>query len=155
MTTATTATVAATAEAIIMAEPGVYLEKISAFSRMLRLEGLPIGPQETADACRLLTEIGFEDRNTVKIALRTVFAKSREEQLAFDRVFDGFFISEEAMRKQAREQMQQEAEMARIRQEAEQNFRMKDQPMELSEEQWQTFAAMPESERKKLEKFMD
>ena len=42
-----------------MAEPGVYLEKISAFSRMLRLEGLPVGPQETADACRLLTEIGL------------------------------------------------------------------------------------------------
>lgn len=151
----TTAAAAEIAEAITMAEPGVYLEKISAFSRMLRLEGLPIGPQETADACRLLTELGFDDRNTVKIALRTVFAKSREEQMAFDRVFDGFFLSEEAMRKQAKEQMEQEAEMARIRQEAEQNFRMKDQPMALSEEQWQAYAAMPESERKKLEKFMD
>ena len=138
-----------------MAEPGVYLEKISAFSRMLRLEGLPIGPQETTDACRLLTEIGFAERETVKVALRTVFAKSREEQLAFDKVFDGFFISEEAMRRQAQEQMAQEQEAARIRQEAEQNFRVKDQPMELSEEQWQTYASMPESERQKLEKFMD
>ena len=138
-----------------MVEPGVYLEKISAFSRMLRLEGLPIGPQETADACKLLTQIGFEDRKTVKIALRTVFAKSREEQLAFDKVFDGFFITEEAMRKQAKEQMEQEAEAARIRQEAQENFRMKDHPMELSEEQWQTYATMPESERQKLEKFMD
>ena len=138
-----------------MAEPGVYLAKLSAFSRMLRLEGLPIGPQETADACRLLTEIGFSDRNTVKIALRTVFAKSREEQLAFDKVFDGFFISEEAMRKQAQEQMQQEAEASRIRQEAEQNFRVKDQPMDLSDAQWQTYASMPESERQRLMKFMD
>ena len=138
-----------------MDDPGVYLEKISAFSRMLRLEGLPIGPQETADACRLLTQIGFSDRNTVKIALRTVFAKSREEQLAFDKVFDGFFITEEAMRAQAQEQMRQEAEMARIRQEAESNFRVNDQPMDLSEEQWQAYAAMPESERQKLTKFMD
>ena len=138
-----------------MAEPGVYLEKISAFSRMLRLEGLPIGPQETADACKLLTQIGFGDRKTVKVALRTVFAKSREEQLAFDKVFDGFFISEEAMRKQAKEQMEQEAEAARIRREAEEHFRVKDQPMELSQEQWQTYAAMPESERQRLEKFME
>ena len=138
-----------------MAEPGVYLEKISAFSKMLRLEGLPVGPQETADACRLLTEIGLSDRKTVKIALRTIFAKSREEQLAFDKVFDGFFISEEAMRKQAQAQMEQEAEEARIRQEAQENFRVKDQPMDLSEEQWQTYAAMPESERQRLEKFMD
>ena len=138
-----------------MAEPGVYLEKISAFSRMLRLEGLPIGPQETADACKLLTELGFEDRTTVKIALRTVFAKSREEQLAFDKVFDGFFITEEAMRTQAKEHMEKEAEAARIRQEAEQNFRVKDQPMDLSEEQWQTYTAMPEAERERLSKFMD
>ncbi len=138
-----------------MAEPGVYLEKISAFSRMLRLEGLPIGPQETTDACRLLTEIGFSDRQTVKIALRTVFAKSREEQLAFDKVFDGFFISEEAMRKQAEEQMRQEAEAARIRQEAEANFRVNDQPMDLTEEQWQAYASMPASERERLSKFMD
>ena len=149
------AAAAAIAEDTTMAEPGVYLEKISAFSRMLRLEGLPIGPQETADACRLLTEIGFEDRETVRIALRTVFAKSREEQLAFDKVFDGFFITEEAMRAQAEEQMRQEAEAARIRQEAEQNFRVKDQPMDLSEEQWQTYAAMPEAERQRLEQFMD
>ena len=146
---------AVTAEAITMADAEVYLEKISAFSRMLRLEGLPIGPQETADACKLLSQIGFEDRKTVKTALRTVFAKSREEQLAFDKVFDGFFVSEEAMRKQAQKQMQQEAEMARIRQEAEQNFRVKDQLMDLSEEQWQAYASMPESERQKLEKFMD
>ena len=138
-----------------MAEPGVYLEKISAFSRMLRLDGLPIGPQETADACKILTEIGFSDRLVVKTALRTVFAKSREEQLAFDKVFDGFFVTEETMRAQAEEQMRQEAEMARIRQEAEENFRVKDQPVALSEEQWQTYAAMPEEERQRLAKFMD
>ena len=42
-----------------MAEPEVYLEKLSAFSRMLRLEGLPVSPKETADAARILTFLGF------------------------------------------------------------------------------------------------
>ena len=138
-----------------MAEPEVYLEKLSAFARMLRLEGLPISPQETADAAKLLTGLGFADRNTVKTALRTVFAKSREEQLAFDRVFDGFFITEEAMRKQAQEQMQREAEEAAIRQQAQERFKVNNQPMELSEEQWQTYASMPESERQRLANFME
>ena len=78
-----------------MAEPGVYLEKISAFSRMLRLEGLAVSPKETEDAAKLLIALGLDDREQVKTALRTVYAKSREEQLTFDRVFDGFFISEE------------------------------------------------------------
>ncbi len=138
-----------------MAEPGVYLEKISAFARMLRLEGLPISPQETADAAKLLTELGFEDRRQVKVALRTIFAKSREEQLAFDRVFDSFFITEEAMRKQAKEQMEKEAEMEAIRRNAEENFRVNDQPIGLTEEQWQTYAAMPQKERDRLQSFMD
>ena len=138
-----------------MDEPEVYLEKLSAFARMLRLEGLPISPQETADAAKMLTGLGFADRNTVKTALRTVFAKSREEQLAFDKVFDGFFITEEAMKKQAQEQMQREAEEAAIRRQAQEQFKVGDQPMELSDEQWQTYASMPESERQRLANFMD
>ena len=103
-----------------MVDPAVYLEKLSAFSRMLRLEGLPVSPKETADACEILIGLGFEDRETVKTALRTVFAKSREEQLAFDRVFDGFFISEDAMRAQAQKQMDREREVEEARRQAEQ-----------------------------------
>ena len=68
-----------------MADPGVYSEKLSYFSRMLRREGLSVGPQETADACQILVALGLEDREAVKTALRTVYAKSREEQLTFDR----------------------------------------------------------------------
>ena len=88
-----------------MADGGVYSEKLSYFSRMLRREGLSVGPMETADACDILVHIGFDDRELVKTALRTVYAKSREEQLTFDRVFDGFFISETAMREEAKKQM--------------------------------------------------
>ena len=53
-----------------MAEPQVYLEKLSAFSRMLRLEGLSVSPKETADAAQILSILGFEDREQVKTALR-------------------------------------------------------------------------------------
>ena len=60
-----------------MTDPDVYLEKLSYFSRMLRLDGLPISPKETADAAHILTELGFADREQVKTALRTVYAKSR------------------------------------------------------------------------------
>ena len=56
------AAVAAAAEAITMDEPEVYLEKLSAFARMLRLEGLPIGLRETEDAAKLLVELGFLER---------------------------------------------------------------------------------------------
>ncbi len=133
-----------------MAEAGVYLEKLSAFARILRREGLPISPQETADAARLLTELGFADRSLVKTALRTVFAKSREEQLAFDKAFDGFFLSEEAIRQQAKESMERQAQQQQILDNAQENL-----PVDLSDEQWQTYATLPEKERERLEGFMD
>ena len=137
------------AEVIPMAEPAVYLEKLSVFSRLLRLEGLSVSPKETADAGQILIMLGFSDREQVKTALRTVYAKSREEQLIFDRVFDGFFISEEAMRQQAREQMQREMEMEQARQDA------RGQELDLSEGQMEAFAAMSEEQRKKLLDFAE
>ena len=138
-----------------MAEPDVYLEKLSAFSRMLRLRGLTVSPKETEDASRLLIALGMEDRERVKTALRTVYAKSREEQITFDQVFDGFFISEEKMRRQAREQMQREQELAQHRREAEEELQLNGQPMDLDEGQRETYAAMPEEARQRLRSFMD
>ena len=134
-----------------MAEPEVYLEKLSAFSRMLRLEGLSVSPKETADASQILIALGLEDRERVKTALRTVYAKSREEQLTFDRVFDGFFISEERMRAQAKEQAQQDAQF-RENLEA---LKQSGQAEGLNQEQQYVFASMPVEDREKLEKFVE
>ena len=136
-----------------MTDGSVYLAKLSAFSRMLRMEGLTVGPAETADAARILTQIGFTDRETVHTALRTVFAKSREEQLAFDRVFAGFFISEEAMRAQAKAQMQAEQEMAQRQAQADRELER--MPVELSEDQRIAYAAMSEKERQRLQDFAE
>ena len=138
-----------------MAEPETYLEKLSAFSRMLRLEGLSVSPKETEDASRLLIALGLEDRERVKTALRTVYAKSREEQLSFDRCFDSFFISEEKMRQQAKEQQQREQELAQRRKEAEEELQLNGKPMDLSQQQRETYAAMPEEARQRLRNFMD
>ena len=133
----------------------VYLEKLSAFSRLLRLKGLPVSPQETADAAKLLTQLGLADRTQVKTALRTIYAKSRDEQLIFDGVFDGFFISEEAMRAQAREQMEREREAMERQQAAQKDLEEFGEPVRLSEEQRQTYANMSEEARQRLRSFME
>lgn len=136
-------------------DDGVYLEKLSAFSRLLRLKGLTVGPAETADAAQVLTTLGLADRQTVKTALRTVYASSREEQLTFDGVFDGFFISEEAMRRQAQEQMRQEQAMEERRREAEQELEQVGDQARLSQQQRQTYMTMPEEARKRLRNFVE
>ncbi len=138
-----------------MVEPGVYLEKLSAFSRLLRLKGLNVGPGETGDAARVLTALGLADRETVKTALRTVYASSREEQLSFDAVFDGFFLSEERMRQQAKQQQEQEQERERRRREAEAELEQVGQQARLSQQQRDTYVTMPEEARQRLKDFVE
>ena len=138
-----------------MVDPSVYAEKLSVFSRMLRLEGLPVSPKETGDAMEVLLMLDLTDRGLVKAGLRTVFAKSREEQSIFDRVFDGFFVSEDTMRKQALEQMEKEAQMEEGRRQAEKDLQFQGQPMDLREDLRDVYAAMPEEERQKLRNIME
>lgn len=134
-----------------MAEPGVYLEKLSYFSRMLQLEGLAVSPKETGDAAQMLIATGFESREQVKTVLRTIYAKSRDQQLIFDRVFDSFFLSEEAMRAQAKEKAQQDMQ---IRENLEQ-LRKSGNAEGLNEEQQYAYAAMDEEAREKLRQFAE
>ena len=147
------ANAAVIAEDTTMVEPDVYLEKLSAFSRMLRLEGLPVSPKETEDACRILIQVGFDDRERMKTALRTVFAKSREEQRIFDRTFDGFFLSEEAMKAQATEAALEEKRMELARQQAMEDLQLNGRPMEFTEDQRDAYASLPEESKEKLRNF--
>ena len=134
-----------------MTDPAVYLEKLTAFSGMLRLEGLAVSPQETADGAKILTALGMEDREQVKTALRTIYAKSREEETLFDRVFDGFFLSEEAMRAQAKEQARIDLETEQAKQEIMESVQIH----ELNEAQMDTYAAMPRDARERLQRIME
>ena len=138
-----------------MVEPQVYLEKLSAFSRLLRLKGLNVGPGETADAAQVLIALGMADRTVVKTALRTVYAGSREEQLTFDGVFDGFFLSEEKMRQQARQQQEKERELEQRRREAEQELEQIGEQARLSRQQRDTYVTMPEEARQRLKDFVE
>ena len=138
-----------------MDDPRVYLEKLVAFSRMLRLEGLIISPKETEDAASVLLQLDVTDREQVKTALRTVFAKSREDQLSFDQCFDSFFIPEEAMYEQAKAYAQRQQELESNRRQAEQDLQVGGEPMDLTDLQKETYAAMPEEAREQLRSFMD
>ena len=148
-------TATAAVRGITMGDPAVYLEKLSIFSRMLRLEGLTVGVQETADAAQILISLGLTDREQVKAALRTVFAKSREEQASFDRVFDGYFVSEETMRQQAKDQMEREQALEEGRREAEEDLQIRGEPMHLREDLKEVYATMPEEERERLRQLME
>ena len=130
----------------------VYAEKIALLSRLLHMEGLPVSPQETADACRILLELGLEDRNQVKTALRTVYAKSREEQNTFDRVFEEFFLPEEIIRAR-NEHLRQEVRDQHRR--AEEDLQLNGRPMDFTREQKIAYGSMDEESRKRLQDILD
>lgn len=138
-----------------MTDTEVYLEKISAFARILRMEGLSVSPRDTEDAAAILTRLGFEDRETVKTALMTVYAKSREEQLKFSSAFDGFFLSEEAIRAQARQRAEQERQRQEQMEQAGEELEQIGERVRLDERERQSYRELPQEARQKLQDFLN
>ena len=138
-----------------MADTEVYLEKLSAFARILRMEGLSVSPRDTEDAAAILTRLGFEDRETVKTALMTVYAKSREEQLKFSSAFDGFFLSEEAIRAQARQRAEQERQRQEQMEQAGEELEQIGERVRLDERERQSYRELPQEARQKLQDFLN
>lgn len=133
----------------------VYLEKLSEFSALLRQEGLAIGLQETADACEILTMIDLANRETVCMALQAVYAKTREEQTIFQRCFDGFFVSVERRDALRRKQEAEAQELARRRQEAQQEMQVDGKSMDLREDLQDVYVRMSEEKREELRKMLE
>ncbi len=133
----------------------VYLEKLAEFSALLRQEGLPVGLQETADACEILSCLDLGDRETVRAALQAVYAKSREEQAAFQRAFDGFFVSAEKRDALRRRHAAEAEALARRRAEAEQELQVNGQPMDLREDLQEVYIRMGDRSREQLRQLLE
>ena len=70
-----------------------YTESLVTFLRALRGEGLSIGVSEVRDALTVMETLGFDDRDTLQIGLRSLLAKNLEQQQAFSAQFDRHFVS--------------------------------------------------------------
>ncbi len=138
-----------------MLDTSVYLDKLALFGRILRQEGLFVSLNETEDACRILLEMGFEEREQVKAALRTVYAKSRDQQLRFDRVFDSFFLSEDAIRAIDRKHRAEELERAKARQQAADELQGESPVYAYDDAQREAFAMLSEEEKERLRSLRD
>ncbi len=134
---------------------GVYLEKLTEFSALLRQEGLNVGIQETADAGLILSSLDLTDRETVGGALQAVYAKGREEQAVFRRAFDGFFVSVEQREALRRKHEAEAQELARRRAQAEQELQINGKPMELREDLREVYVRMGEEKQEELRQLLE
>lgn len=129
---------------------GAYIEKLSAFSALLREEGITAGIQETADACTILSMLDLDERGTVRDALCAVYAKTREQQLAFYRAFDAYFVSREQREAVIKHQKEEAEQLSRIRSQAEQDFQINGQQLDIREDLQEVYVRMSEEKREEL-----
>jgi len=133
----------------------VYLEKLAEFSTLLRREGLAVGLQETADACEILTLLDMSNRETVRLALQAVYAKSREEQAVFQHCFDSFFVSLEQRDAIRRKQEAEARELAQRRQEAAEEMQVNGKSLDLREDLQEVYVHMSEEKRDQLRNMLE
>ena len=133
----------------------VYVEKLTAFSATLRQEGLAVGLQETADACRILEELPLDKREAVRAALSAVYAKSHQEQLIFDRVFDNFFLGVEQQLARRAKAEEEAREMAQRRAQAEEELQVGGQPIDLEEDLREAYVHLAEEKKEHLRQFLE
>ena len=133
----------------------VLYDKLIRFVDFLRMQGLTIGIRETQDALRALHMTGFEERDHVRTALRMLFAASPREQEIFDKCFGMFFVSREEFEKGQQAIQEAQQEIARKRQELEDELNFNGKPIEIREDLKDVYALMPQSERDRLKNYVD
>ena len=116
---------------------------------------MAVGIAETQDALKALTMVGFEDRDTVRATLKTLFTGSKREQQVFERCFDLYFVSaEEFKANQADIALARQEYEARQR-ELEERLSVQGRPVDLRDDLKDVYARMPQSERDHLKDVVD
>src|SRR5215468_9317115 len=65
--------------------------RIVTFIRLLRTQGLPVSVAESLDALHSVSQVGVDDRDLLRLTLRTALVKSHQDFPTFDALFERFF----------------------------------------------------------------
>lgn len=133
----------------------IFSHKLTSFAAYLRKQGMKIGHSEVSDMARALHETGFESRDQVRIALKTLCAKSPHEQDVFDRCFDAYFVSEEEFQKNAQAEQEAERLLEAQRRQADEELQFNGKPIDLRDDLKEVYAKMPQAERDKLQNMIE
>ena len=132
------------------------------FAHVLRRIGIRVSTAETKDAFDALSQVSILERTQVKGALAAALVKSYYDRQLFEAAFDLFFVPPEVREERRDVRRERLAERARDLQQAgedlEEGIREGGQAwaqemfehLRLDEEQKETFARLPEKEKKRL-----
>ncbi len=68
-------------------------DRMTGFVAHLRMNGLPLGPQETADALAVLAEVEATDADQARRALKVLLVPDAEGWRTFDALFDAYWFN--------------------------------------------------------------
>ena len=71
----------------MISRPTSLSAHVVAFSRFLRANGIPLGPDREADALKALAEINLGDEAQFYLAMRSIFPQNRKQLRAFDELY--------------------------------------------------------------------
>src|SRR5262245_54480072 len=80
--------------------------RIVTFIRLLRTQGLPVSVAESLDALHSVSQVGIDDRDLLRLTLRTALVKSHQDFPTFDALFERFFTVPRRRRRRRRGQPQ-------------------------------------------------
>src|SRR5215510_3679537 len=83
--------------------------RLVAFIRLLRTQGLPLSVAESLDALHGVSCVGLQDRELLRLTLRTVLVKSYQDFATFDILFERFFTVPRRRRRRRRGHQQAHA----------------------------------------------
>lgn len=129
-----------------------YIENhIITFIHILRNSGLPLGISEITDALKVLSVLELTDKEQVYCGLSAVLAKNPHDQEIFDEAFHAFFVPAAVRDAQMAHYMAKQQQMQEIKEE----LVFKEQPLDVSQKDLDTYGTMTEAERKRIRDFLE
>ncbi len=127
-----------------------YLENsIITFIHILRGAGMTIGTSEVLDALAAVKEVDITDRDQVYLALSAVLVKNNIDLPTFSAAFESYFVVLDEQTEKMDDYLERKEEVNKLKE----DLVFKDSPIELSQEDLDTYAAMPEAGRERIKRF--
>lgn len=138
----------------MMSYSEVFTENLTRFMGLLRKNGLAVGIKESQDAFRIIEEIGLESRESLKLALQAILAKSEKEKEIFSSCFDAYFISQEEWEERLKQEQEAEHQHRQQMEAADQELSFNGQPLKVREELKAVYIQLSEERRKEMQEYL-
>ena len=132
----------------------IYTENLTRFMGMLRQNGLAVGIKESRDAFVVIDELGVGDRETLKLALQAILAKSEKEKEIFSACFDAYFITQEEWEERLRQEQEAEEQRRQQMEAANQELTFNGEPLKVREELKAVYIQLSEEKRKEMQEYL-